>query len=314
MHSLEPELNELRAAGRIDEASAAHAIAAERGAQFSIHGELRIASYAAVALVSIGVGLVVKENYAHIGPLAILGAILAAAGLCYATAVRARRSGAERGVVGDYLLLLGGLLLSAGLGFGEAQFHWLGDQWAYHLLLLAAIHGLTAYYFDSPLLLSLALAAFAGWFGVEPRLGSPLGQADLAPRFGWRALECAALLSAARWTVHRLRPRPDFRAVFDHFALNLAFSGALSWCAADDYRWPALALLAVLAAIAIRHGMRTGSELMLVYGTAWPAIGLCVLVVSQSGSGLLTAWCLLGILVGASIALWQLHSAMRRRA
>ncbi len=313
MHSLESELAELRDAGVLDAGFAGRAIDEERGARFSVYGELRVASYAAAALVSIGVGLAVKENYARIGPLALLAAIALASALCYATAIRTRRRGAERSVVGDYVLLLGGLLLSAATGFGEAQFHWLGDQWGYHLLLLALVHGLAAYYFASPLLLSLALAAFAGWFGVQARLPDLWRGPDLAPRLGWRALECAALVAAFRWAIHRLSPRPDFRAVFDHFALNVASWGALSWCFVDGGHLAALGLLAALAAIAVYIGMRGGSELMLVYAVAYPAIGLCIITASHVDSGLQGAVSVLAILVGAVIALWQLHAAMRRR-
>jgi hypothetical protein len=111
-----------------------------------------------------------------------------------------------------------------------------------------------------------------------------------------------------------LRIRPDFRAVFDHFAVNLAFSGALAWCAADGYRLAAFGLLLALAATAIRFGLRAGSELMLVYGIIYPAIGLGILINHSLAPGLLTAICSLVILVGASIALWQLHALMRERS
>jgi hypothetical protein len=59
--------------------------------------------------------------------------------------------------------------------------------------------------------------------------------------------------------------------------------------------------------------MRTGSELMLVYAVAYPAIGLGILSVSAVDSGLPAAFSVLAILVGASVALWQLHAAMRKR-
>ena len=73
-------------------------------------------------------------------------------------------------------------------------------------------------------------------------------------------------------------------------------------------------MLAALAAVAIHLGMRTGSELIVVYAVAYPAIGLCILSVSAVDSGLPAAFSVLAILVGASVALWQLHAAMRRRA
>src|SRR5882672_1092013 len=172
MVRFETELQELRVAGVLDEVTAQRALALDRGAIFSLFEEFRVAMYAAVTLISVGLGLLLKRNLERIGPVTLLVAILVAAAACYATALRSRRRDVPRTVVGDYLLLLGALLLSAAAGYAESQFHWFGDQWARQLLILALAHGVAAYYFDSRLVLSLALTAFAAWFGIEPRFGN----------------------------------------------------------------------------------------------------------------------------------------------
>ena len=74
---------------------------------FSLHRELLIALYAGVATLVAGVGLLVRDNLDRIGPATLVAALLAAAGACYATAIRTRRRGATRSLAGDYLLLLG---------------------------------------------------------------------------------------------------------------------------------------------------------------------------------------------------------------
>src|SRR5437764_1504245 len=52
----------------------AAALAAERRDVFSLFGELRAASYLAVALVTTGVGIWLKNNADRLGPVAILTA------------------------------------------------------------------------------------------------------------------------------------------------------------------------------------------------------------------------------------------------
>ena len=162
MHSLEEELRELRSVGALDEGTTARALALERRTVFSIFKELRAALYAAVALVVTGVGILVKEHLDRIGPLTLIFALALAAGACYIPAIRAHSRRSARSPGADYLLLLGALIVSADLGYAESQFHWLGENWSRHLLLLSALHAFTAYALDSQLVLSVALATFAG--------------------------------------------------------------------------------------------------------------------------------------------------------
>jgi uncharacterized membrane protein len=113
MHSLEIECQELKKAGVITEPVAAQAAALESGTIFSVFEELRFALYAAVAAITAGIGLLVKDNLDRIGPVALI-VVLALASLgCYATALRTRSQGQERSIGGDYLLLLGALIVSA---------------------------------------------------------------------------------------------------------------------------------------------------------------------------------------------------------
>jgi hypothetical protein len=169
MLSLEPEYRALRLAGLIDEDAAARAIALERGTIFPVFEELRFVLYAAVASIISGVGILVKANLDRIGPLTLILALALAAAACYASAIRTRLRGSSRSIGGDYLLLLGALILSADLGYAESQFRWLGSHWSWHLLILAALHAVTAYALDSRLVLSVSLTSIAGWFGVEAR-------------------------------------------------------------------------------------------------------------------------------------------------
>jgi hypothetical protein len=307
MHSLEPECRELAAAGVIDAPTAERAIALESGTLFSVAVELRFALYASVAAIASGVGLLVKNNLDRIGPVALSLALAVVAAACYAHAIRARLGGRPRSLGGDYVLLLGALILSADVGYAETQFHWLGDHWSWHLLILAAFHASCAYLFDSRLLLSVALSSLAGWFGIEARLHNLIEGEALSARSGFHALGCAALIAAAREVHQRLAAPRAFEDVYEQFALNIAFWGALALAFMDGTRLVGLGVLGLLATLSIRRGLANREESLVVYGVAYPTFGLCVVLDQLLHDTLATAVLDLGVIVAAALLLWSLH-------
>jgi Predicted membrane protein (DUF2157) len=230
-------------------------LAEERREVFSLFGELRAASYLAVALVTTGVGIVIKNNADRIGPMTIVAALLIAAAGCYAFALRHH----TRTIVGDYVLLLGALLVSAAVGYAESQFHLLGPNWSRHLLFLALFHIATAYLTDSRLVLGAGLTALAGWFGADIHAGAS---------FGGRALACAATVAVFR-LVNRHRP---FDATYEHFAATLAFFGALAWAFDGGMRWIGVLAALALAALVVWRGLRGGGEAMVIYAIVYATI------------------------------------------
>ncbi|HYU26926.1 MAG TPA: DUF2157 domain-containing protein [Thermoanaerobaculia bacterium] len=232
-------------------------LAEERREVFSLFGELRAASYLAVALVTTGVGIVIKNNADRIGPMTIVAALLIAAAGCYFFSLRHQ----TRTIVGDYVLLLGALLVSAAVGYAESQFHLLGPNWSRHLLFLALFHITTAYLTDSRLVLSAGLAALAAWFGADIHAGAS---------FGGRALACAATVA-----VFRLANRDRaFDATYEHFAANLAFFGALAWAFDDRMRWIGVLTALALAALVVWRGLRGGGEAMVIYAIVYATIAI----------------------------------------
>ena len=311
MHTLEPELRALHADGVIDDATAARALARDRGDVFSLHLELRVSMYAGVLLLMAGVGMVLARNLDRAGPLVILLVIALAAAACAVPATRARLAGRPRTVVADYLLLLAALLASAGLGYAERQFEMLGPMWSWHLLLLAVLHAAVAYVFASPLVLAVSLTSLAGWFGVGGSVSELMPFSYSTPALGSRALACAAVIAAWRHRDHRVRPDTTFSDVFDHFAANLAFWGALAWC----LQWPWLAaglpLLAVLAFLSVRHALATGREAFLVYGILYGALGICSVIAPRLYGMTVSFGFVLVVVCVAAATLWQLRRRLR---
>lgn len=310
MHSLEEELRELQSRGALDGATTARALALESRSLFSVFDELRAALYAAVALVVTGVGILIKQHLDRIGPLTLILALALAAAACYVPALRAKSRALAPSTVAEYVLLLGALIVSADVGYAESQFHLLGANWSRHLLILAAVHALTAYVFGSRLVLSVALTSLAGWFGIERGPGNVAPWEFATPELGLRALTCAAVILAWR-AIDRSRQGARFRPLFEHFAANLAFWGVLGWCANERLRVVGVLALLVLAAIAIHKALRSGAESFAVYGVGYGAVGISLVVAEITDLSVLGAVLVLALALTAAAVLRHLHDRLK---
>jgi hypothetical protein len=306
MHSLDTECQKLAAAGLVPEPVAAQAAALERGAIFSVFEELRFALYAAVAAITAGIGLLIKDNLDRIGPIMLIALLALASLACYATALRSRWQGRERSIGGDYLLLLGALIVSADLGYAESQFHWLGTEWQWYLLILAAFHGVTAYGLRSRLVLCSAIAALAAWFGIEGRATMLFDVEGSGVIVGLHAIVCAATLLVWRAANRRLGGPEAFEPVFENFAANIGFWGALALCLTPGARFLGLGFLAAFAAASIFKALRH-EEVFAVYASAYTALTLCCLEAQVLQYGLAVLLLELATVVAGALMLWGLH-------
>ncbi|MFO1504077.1 MAG: DUF2157 domain-containing protein [Steroidobacteraceae bacterium] len=312
MHDLSSELSSLAIDGPAAEARDA-AVRLERREIFSIHRELVVMLYAGVATVVAGVGFLVKANLDRIGPLALLSGLLLASLLCYAVALRARAKGRDRRLGEDYVLLLGALIFSAALGYAEVQFHLLGKTWSRHLLLLAAWHLGTAYFFRSRLVLSVALTAFATWMGTELQFGRLFEYGNRWWGAGPRALVCAVVFYAGS-RLHLMEPAKGgagFRDVYRQFAVNFGFWGALSLGADGSTRWIGALTLLGLAFLSGRVGLAEKRESYLVYAVGYSTIGLIWLEALLFGDFGMTSTFGLMTVIGAVVLLFSLRTRLK---
>ena len=141
------------------------------GKPFSIFLELNILLYAGVLAFVGGLGWTVTTWSQQLGDMVVLtvtSGILAAC-LWYCFSSTSAWSPGETppvSMVFDYVLYLGTLTWSLELSYLETRFHLLSGQWDYYLLATAALFFFLAYRFDNRFVLSLALSALAGWFGL----------------------------------------------------------------------------------------------------------------------------------------------------
>ena len=313
MHTLESEYLALKTEGVIDEPAATLAVALDRGDLFSVFVELRFALYASVLAITTGIGMVIKNNLDRIGPVTLMVVLALVAAACYASAVRTKLRGEARSIGGEYVLLLGALILSADLGYAEAQFHWLGAHWSWQLLVLAMLHAVTAYVFNSRLVLSVSLTSLAGWFGIQNQFGieTLFVFENTLRQTGNQALVCAVVIMVWREVHQRTGQTQAFIEVLEHFAAHTSFWGALALSFDATTRYVGMLIVIGLAIINIRKGLRHQQEAFVVYGIIYAALGLCVFAANTIRDDLLIALLELITIVVATTLLWRCHSRLK---
>jgi len=165
-------LNHWRDKGVITNEQFALLDALSRREPFSVFIELNILLYAGVIAFVGGLAWTAETYSRQLGDvlvIAVLSAILAAC-LWYCFSRARPWSAAETpspNLLFDYVLYLGALTWSVELSYLESRFHLLSGQWDTNLLATAGLFFILAYRFDNRFVLSLALAALAGWFGLK---------------------------------------------------------------------------------------------------------------------------------------------------
>jgi hypothetical protein len=277
----------------------------------SVHAEIRVLSYLGVLVTVAGAGVLLRDNLARLGPLAIAFGVGAAAVSCLAYVARQAPAFSwgeveSPGVAFDYLLLLGALLAAADLAYVEAQFTPLGAGWPLHFLVVAAFYALLALRYDSRTLFSMALGSFAAWRGVSITLHASLLFGHTPAVLRWNALACGAAFALLGQALLRKGKKAHFEPVAVHigallvlgalasgmglrsfeelgFALGLLGAGAALAAASYRGRRFGLFVLGVIAAYASACGLffrlDPGAEASLLF-MAVTALGLVFALVA----------------------------------
>jgi hypothetical protein len=171
---------------------------------------------------------------------------------------------------------------------------------------LAAIHGVTAYLFDSAALLSLSIAALASWLGIERNVDTFF--TDKVDTAG-RAFVCALIVSVWRFA----NRRAGFVRVFDHFILNLALWGGLILTFNDDTQHLGFLVTVALACVTIAYGFRQREESFVIYGYVYGVIAFeyeLFQIVHDEVLRLLFLTVSMGVVVAG---LYLLHDRLKRQ-
>ena len=122
---------------------------------------------------------------------------------------------------------------------------------------------------------------------------------------------CASVIVAWR-EIHRRTSQPQpFAEVFEHFATNIGFWGALALSFHDQTRLIGMLIVIGLAIVSIRKGLQNRQEAFVVYGVAYATLGLCVFEASLSSDALVIVFLEFITIIAAVTLLWHFHSKLK---
>ena len=243
--------------------------------RFSLYLELNALLYLGVLLVVAGLGWTFETYFTSLGDPFILAifTLIWAGAFYYCFTHGAPYSPGEvesPNLAFDYVLYLGCLVLSAELAYIEFRFHLFQGAWDNYLLFTAAAFGLLAYRFDNRLVLSLALAAFAAWFGLKVSAFN----FQTPEAFRASALAYTAIVTATGVALHRQGIKPHFLETYLHVAANIGFATLAD---SRDERSVGLVYLTALllaAGSAIWFGVRFRRFAFVAYGILYGYAGI----------------------------------------
>jgi hypothetical protein len=255
------------------------------GRRFSLFVELNAFLYLGVLAFVGGMAWTFQTYFTDLGDPFILATFSALFGgclyYCFSRGAPYSPAEVESPSLGfDYVLYLGCLLLSAELAYIEFRFHLFGGVWDHYLLFTTAVYALLAYRFDNRFVLSLALASFAGWFGLTMS-AFDFGSADALRA---SALIYGAIVAAAGTAAHRQGVKRHFLETYLHVAANVVFWAMVSGIVDRSRSWLYLAALLVLSAVAIVQGVRFRRFVFVAYGAVYGYIGVSAKVVPELGN------------------------------
>ncbi len=245
-----------------------------RNQPLSVFRELNILLYAGVVAFVGGLAWTVQSYSQQLGDivvLAVLSGIFAAClWYCFSRALPWSASATPSpNLLFDYVLYLGSLTWSAELSYLEARLHVLSGQWDIYLLVTALLFFGLAYRFDNRFVLSLALTALAGWFGLKL---SHWSEGSSAYRDD--GILFSLITGAAGTALHRAAVKAHFLGTYLNLAANVFLVAVLSGVFNhDNYGWWFLLLLAGCGA-ALAYGLMVKQFSFVAYAAVYGYVGV----------------------------------------
>jgi hypothetical protein len=281
-----------------------------RGEPSSIFLELNILLYAGILAFVGGLGWTISTWSQQLGDVVVLtilsGIVAACFWYCFSHA--AAWSPGETpplGLLFDYILYLGSLVWSVELTYIETRFHLLSGQWDLYLLVTAFLFFFLAYRFDNRFVLSLALSALAGWFGLT--ISHWPSHQDATYR--QYAILYSLLAGGGGAGLQRLGLKPHFFATYLNLAANVLFWALLSGVfLREGYIGWLLCLLTACGA-SLGWGLKRRQFSFVAYAAVYGYVGVSAVVVRDMSDS--TA--ILGYFVFTGVAMLVMLLSIARR-
>lgn len=138
----------------------------QREQPLSVHWDLRSFLYLGVLLATTATGILIYKNIDTIGHDMLLVTIAILVVGCFTYCFKKSNGYQHTKVKGqviwqDYILLVGCLLLLTIVGYAQFQYDLFGSRWGLALFIPMVLLFISAYYFDHPGVLSLAITSLA---------------------------------------------------------------------------------------------------------------------------------------------------------
>jgi hypothetical protein len=280
------------------------------GEPFSIFLELNILLYAGILSFVAGLGWTVSTWSQQLGDvlvLTVLSTMLAACfWYCYSRAPTwSPGETPPPGLVFDYVLYLGSLIWSVELAYFEMRFHLLSGQWDLYLLATAGLFFFLAYRFDNRFVLSLALSALAGWFGLT--ISHWPSHQDAAYR--QYAILYSLMVSGVGAALQRRGLKPHFFGTYLNIAANVLFWALLSGVFnREGYLLWLLCLLAACGA-SLAWGLKRRQFSFVAYAAVYGYVGVSAVFIRDINDGTVV----LGYFVFTGVAMLVMLVQIARR-
>jgi hypothetical protein len=263
-----------------------------RGEPISLFVALNVLLYAGVLAFVAGLGWTISTWSQQLGDVLILTILFAILAACfwYCFSRAPAWSPAETpspSLVFDYVIYLGCLTWSVALAYLENRFHVLSGLWDLYLLATAGLFFLPAYRFDNRLVLSLALSALAGWFGLTISHWPSHQDSE----YRQYAILYSLIVSAAGAILQRRGLKPHFFATYLNIAANVLFLALLS--GVFNREGYAVWLLALLAAcgVSLAWGLARRQFSFVAYAAVYGYVGVSsVLIRNMNGETALLSY------------------------
>lgn len=254
---------------------------------FSVFYELRTLLYLGVLLFTSGIGFLIYQNLGETGHYLALSALLVLCGFCFKYVLNnstpySNNNTAPSTPYFDFALLLGSLLLISIQAYLQFLFNSFTDYWALTTLTNSVIFFGLAYRFNHIGILSLAITAFASFFGINVSPQNWVNQDFLELKELFNVgIAISIFLTIASEVLNKKNIKKHFSFTYFNFSSLIFIFSVLSGLFSENYTWLYSLLMLSGIAFMVWYANKNKSFLFLIYAFIFAYIGLTYLLMSS---------------------------------